>query len=324
MKKIIILFCVVFCSAVVIAGCSNGKESDNKKEKNSQEKTVSADELTYDDLYKANNGTELLKKHSSVEYILTTFTGQTDEDGNEEEIAEKWDLFMDDDDYVISRESESGESQVFCNETCYYKDASKDKDNPKYSKGWFMDDIYEKYMDENVNEFLLSKSSQEDFDEIKEKDGKYVILSYYGENEDKDKCYYRYTTDKETLEIEKYEAVMMRTENLKTEEYVVAKAEVKYDKKVELPGFIQEIEKANVNKRKVTLHKLSKDGKPENDIVVELPENTTLIAALDTGYGLYKDEKAEVVFDDTKTEQNAEKMYPDSECYLIYKEGGTE
>lgn len=58
------------------------------------------------------------------------------------------------------------------------------------------------------------------------------------------------SVDKTNLQIQSYEAVIMKTVNLKTEEEIIAKAKVSYNKKVKVPGFDSEIKDANVNNRK--------------------------------------------------------------------------
>lgn len=311
MKKLILLACIFTLFTAVISGC--GSKDNSGKEKNTDGDAVTKDNLTYEKMFDANNGVNLLEKYKSVGYELITYTGNKDENGEEMKIVENWSLFKKDDDFVIIRESDTGESEVFLDGSAYF---TKNKDNPKYSKGWFMEGVYEDYMEKNVKGFLISEGSEEDFDEIEEKDGKYIILSYVGENGD-EKYYYRYTVDKDSLEIELYEAVIKRLVNDNIKEQVVSKGNVILDKEVKIPEFVDEIEKSDVGDRNITMHKIDKEGK-EEDITVTLPANCTLIAAPQKGYGLYRDKGKEVVFDDTQTEQTENKTYPDAECYLIY------
>lgn len=332
MKKIHIILCSALLGICVLTGCGKSDNASNQKnvsvsnkmdenENNadtniddSQSISYSADDLTYAMVYNANNGFELLSKYDSIEYVLTYMP--VDNTENEEETSETWDLFKENGNYVISRMSDTGEGEVYADNTCYYMDKTADKDNPKYSKGWFMDGVYEEYMQKSVNEFLISESSQEDFDKIEENDDNYVILSYAGENGD-ERYYYRYTVDKTNLQIQSYEAVIMKTVNLKTEEEIIAKAKVSYNKKVKVPGFVSEIKDANVNNRKVTIHVLNEDGSSKDDIIFEVPQNVTMAAALEDGYGLYKDKDGKLLFDDTATELDENNVYPDSVCYLI-------
>lgn len=320
MKRKFLLGFVFVLLTAIFSGCgsnnNSGKENKDENASESDNAVVTKDNLTYEKMFNANNGVNLLKKYKSVGYEMTTYTGNKDKDGKEEKIVENWSLFKKDDDYVITRESDTGESEIFIDGTAYFTKNINNKDNPKYSKGWFMEGVYEDYMEENVKGFLISNDSKEDFDEIEEKDGKYIILSYVGENGN-EKYYYRYTIDKDTLEIEIYEAVIMRTVDDKEKEQVVAKGNVILDRETKIPEFVDEIEKSDAGDRNITMHKIDKEGKQE-DVTVSIPANCTLIAAPQKGYGLYKDKGAETVFDDTQTEQTENKTYPDAECYLIY------
>lgn len=98
-------------------------ENENNADTNtddSQSTSYSADDLTYAMVYNANNGFELLSKYDSIEYVLTYMPGDNTE--NEEETSETWDLFKENGNYVISRVSDTGEGEVYADNTCYYMD----------------------------------------------------------------------------------------------------------------------------------------------------------------------------------------------------------
>lgn len=318
MKKIVLLGCIAVLSVAGFAGCGKKETVSNSTSDGNSVSSgavlTDSSELTYDMLYEANNGYKLLEQYKSVEYQLTTYLGVAESEENVIQSVETWDLFKNGEEYIISMSSDLGKYEVFMNGTSYYKDESSNIDNPIYHKGWFMEGAYDEYMKESISGFLVSQASEEDFDKITEKEDTYEILSYVGENEG-ERYYYRYSVDKKTLQIQSYEAVIMKTVDLKTEEIVVAKGMVIYDKEVEMPKFMDEIDKAKTNKRTVTIHKIDKAG--EKDIVVELPDNTTLAVGLLDGYGLYLDEKGTVEFDDTNTELNEVRVYPDTVCYLM-------
>jgi len=305
MKKILIACLLGVAALLALGGCG-------KKETKSV--VGSKDEITYEKLYEANKGSLLMEKYDCVTFELSSVSAEYDENNEEIMDKEKWSLFKQDGDYVITREADTGESIVYGEGTCYYMMKEKGK-SPVYSYGWFMDGMYQEFMSAKVDQFLLDKTSDEDFDEITENDNNYIVKSYIGEDKD-EKYYYRYSLDKTTLELQKYEAVIEKSVNDSIEEQIVASSIVSYDKKGKMPEYVKTIKGADKD-RTVTVHQV-KDGKVEKDIEVKIPKNATMMAALADGYGLYLDVEGGELYDDTLSKLGADGSYPDNECYLVY------
>lgn len=281
--------------------------------------SISADDLNYDALYEANEGHALLERHNSVEYEVSTVTDY-ESDGKTPVLSkETWSLYKDGEQYVLQKNMENGQCLVYANGTCYFEDASQDRKHPKLGKGWFMDWVYDEYINTGVRDFLISGTSEEDFDEVEEKDGNFYVLSYVG-TLDEERYYYRYVVDGESLEIQSYEAVIMKNVNDRDEEEIVAWGKVSYDKKKSLPGFVARIDGSKAKERRIKINVILEDGKRNPPVVCTIPGDVFLITGLWDGYGAFRDEAGEDIFDDSTTPVNEKGLYPDVECFVKHVE----
>lgn len=303
------LFAVVFA-----AGC--GKKESEAPAPGAQVTPAAADaqkarDITYKELFEANRGSVLLEKYGSVRYEIYFSEAYYDDEANEVGVNETWTLFQQDGENVLMKEREDGKESLVCADgTCYYEYASGG--NKKlHSMGWFMDDGYESYMESGTEEFLLEAESLEDFEDIREEGDAYVLKAYVGES-DGEKYYYRYTVDKESLEIRAFEAAVQAKNG---EEWVLSRATVSPGVDVELPAYVNEMRQAE-KKRTVTIHTEEK-----KDVEIKLPENVTLLTMLEDDFDLFKDKKGEAVFNDMQTKANEDGSYPDAECWLIFTRG---
>lgn len=302
MKKIFLTAVVGITAVIAFVGCGKKNVVNSK------------DEITYEKMYDANKGSVLMDKYDCVEFELSTVTAEYDD--NDEEILDKevWSLFKKDGKYVITREANSGEAIVYGDNTCYYV-YEEDGKEPEYGYGWFMNNMYEEFMQAKVDQFLVDETSEEVFDEITENDDNYVVKSYVGEESD-EKYYYRYYLDKTTLELQKYEAVIEKNVNDSIEEQIVASSVVSYDKEGVVPEFVDVLK--NVDKNRTVTINFVEDEKVAKTVEVNIPKNAKLMAALEDGYGLYLDETGGELYDDTLSELDSNGAYPDNECYLVY------
>lgn len=309
MKKKILLGLITLLVALSAASCGT-----KSKEESESAVVVSKDDITYKKIYEANKGSSLMDKYEGISFKLKSVTGEYDENGEEKMSTENWTLFKQDGEFVISRESDTGESIVYGEGTCYYEKVAEGEE-AEYGYGWFMDGVYTNYISAKVDQFLVDRNSDEDIDEVTESGSDYIVKSYVGEDGD-EKYYYMYTLDKSTLELKKFEAVIEKTVDGSVEKQVVSSSEVSYDVKGKMPEFVQTLKDVDKN-RTITIHNV-KDGKVTDDIEVKIPKNAKLLAALDDGYGLFLDENAESPYDDDLSELGSDGAYPDNECYLVY------
>lgn len=309
MKKWLLAAAVCMSAAVLTAGCGKKENKDSAVEEGVTQAALEPEkmaDITYKKLYEANRGSRLAEKYGSLRYELYLSDGVYDGKGNEIGSSETWTLLRQDGEYMLMRETEGKETVVYADGTCYYERNVSEKKR-LYSMGWFMNDSYENYMNLGVEEFLLEEGSGEDFDSIEEEGDSYVLLAYVGDS-GSEKYYYRYTVDKESLEIRNFEALVREKEG---DEWVLSRGTVIQGAAAELPAFVNEMKQAE-KKRTVVIHTEEK-----KDIEVKLPENATLLVMLETDYGLYQDKKGEKAFDDTQTKADEAGIYPDAECYLI-------
>lgn len=312
MKKRFLTGALILMTAAALAGCGSKEKKDAD---NPAENVEKAEDVTYDALFESNKGSRLLEKYDSVQYVYTTGTGESEQ-------SENWALWKEGEDYVITQNSTVGESMVYKNGSCYYEDAS-DPENVLHSMGWFMDGVYEEYVKSLADEFLINNKSDEDFDSVEEEGNQYVILSSVGSQGDSS-YFYRYTVDKETLEIQKFEAIIKTAngENKEADEQIVAQGIVSYNAECQIPAYVTELE----NAEKSRTIKITIDPSLDTEKVVEvkLPANVTLLALMKDSYGLYKDtnENANSEFDDAETPQNSDGSYKDVEVYCISDDSG--
>lgn len=304
MKKKLVLGVLISAAIIAMAGCGKKEKAAAIEDKN---------EITYAKIYEYNKGTTLMDKYDVISYELESVSGEYDDAGKEIMSTETWTLFRQDGEFVITREADNGESVVYGEGTCYYENTAGDE--PIYSYGWFMEGMYEQFISAKVDQFLVDAISDEDVENISENDKEYIVKTYIGEDGD-EKYYYRYTMDKTSFELKKFEAVIEKTVDDKTTEQIVASSKVTYGGEAKMPEFVQKLKDVDKN-RKITIHKVE-DGEVKEDMVVEIPKNCTLMAALQDGYGLYLNEAATSDYDDTLSEIGSDGSYPDNECYLVY------
>ncbi len=301
------LFAVVFA-----AGC--GKKKSEAPVQDGQGTSAAVDvqkarNITYKELYEANRGSVLLEKYGSVQYEIYFSEAYYDDEAKEVGFNEIWTLFQQDGENILMKEREDGKESMVCADgTCYYETGGNKK---QYSMGWFMNDNYENYMETGTEEFLLEAESLEDFEDIREEGDAYVLQAYVGES-DGEKYYYRYTIDKESLEIRAFEAAI---QSKKGDEWVLSHATVSLGVAVELPAYVNEMRQAE-KKRTVTIH-----TKEKKDVEIKLPENVTLLTMLEDDFNLFKDKKGKDIFNDMQTKANEDGSYPDAECWLLSTRG---
>lgn len=290
----------------------------------------SADELqniTLEDIEKANKGDALLKNHDSVQYRM-----EIHQEGSKmteyASIAKAGDEYL----YAVKLEdTENYRTEVLKDGYIYSEYGSTD--GLGYAVCWCMDDEYETYLDECIQGFLVPDVEGLDITKVEvSKDGKingediegmsdaekeleYVSVTAQldeGDNvSDEYDYFYEYIMNTDSLEIDQFMAYGVDTEG---EETLNSFAQISYDSDYSEPSFVSKLQKED--KRTVTI--IADPGKSsEKKYTAEIAVCAEFDAILSDGYQLYSDKNGKTEYTVGDESLNEDGEYSDLTVYAI-------
>lgn len=298
------------------------------------------EEVTLEDIEKANAGEALLSNHDTMQYKM-----ELHESGSkytEQVFIEKKDKEYNY--YSRLEDSDNYREEVF-KDGMIYSEYGNTTSGLEYSVCWFMrESDYDSYLKNNVDTFLVSDMEGLDISKIEYvvdetsatlsvKNGK--VTDRTQEKVDKDKFkmeylsvtaqldegdnvsedydyFYEYVMNVDNLEINQFLAYAVDVEE--DEQELMSFAEVTYDEAYQEPSFVNKLRKAD--KRTVTVI-ADPNTDDEKKYSVEIANNAVFDAVLPDGYELYTDKDGKSVFEIGSESLGENGSYPDMKVYAI-------
>ncbi len=291
----VIAFMMTVLMVAALAGCTE---------------KVDLSEVKLEDIEKANKGSRLLEDHSSVSYKME-FRG---EEGKvtEEAILSKKD---DGHDYYVKMQSSGDFREEVYKDNFLYAEYGGNDDGVNYEVNWFMDGLFDEFMEESIAGFLVNGTDGLEITKREEKENFMSVTAQVDEGDNVSEEYdffYEYVMDKDNLEITQFVGYSLDQEK---EQSIQSFAEVSYDESYEEPAFLAKLEKPS-KKRTVTI--VMNPGKSnEKTTKLEISAQAVFDVALKDGYGVYTDKEGTKEYTKQSDRLLESGMYDDLKLYLV-------